>query len=109
VIVVEVNQSVADDDAAAFGGAEQVREVSVVAAAGFGGRSLRGDAGFVDRCGSAEPRQSSWRCVKQDDGEYRDSAQALDVGAEFRVRRLLRVQSLVGNDIVGLAHIHLTH
>ena len=49
VFVVEVDQGVADDDRAAVCGAEQLGEVGVLSAAGFGGGGLGCDAGLVDR------------------------------------------------------------
>ena len=53
----------------------------------------------------ADPRQVG---VKQDDGEYSNRAQALDVGSEFLIRRALTLLYVVGDHIVGLAHGHLT-
>ena len=44
-----IHQSVADDDRASVGGAEQRGDIGVLSAAGFGGGGLGRDAGFVHR------------------------------------------------------------
>ena len=46
--------------------------------------------------------------VIEDDGEYRDSTQALDVGAELRAWRAL-TWYFVGDHLAGLTHSHLTY
>ena len=47
-------------------------------------------------------------CVEQHNGQYGYRAQALDIGAEFLIRRALTLLYVVGDHIVGLAHGHLT-
>src|ERR1700739_528129 len=60
VIIVKVHQGVAYDDRAAVSGAEQLGDVGVLSAAGFGGGGLIRDAGFVHRHG---PGPRAGRCV----------------------------------------------
>src|ERR1700733_7024628 len=59
VTVVEVDQGVADDDRAYLGGAEELGEIGVLAAAGLRGSRLSSDAGLVHR---GRPR---WRAGRR--------------------------------------------
>ena len=76
---VQVDQRVADDDRAAFGGAEQVAEVGVLSAAGFGGGGLGGDA----RIGSPRPTVTARRPSHHQGGRTRRSAHLhADLGSD---------------------------